>query len=121
MRWCWLLIVLAMAACGDTSSTVEPQSLAPEVRFEQTVSGKPTYDLRCASCHQDGKAGAPKTGDPETWSNRSPLWMAVLAEHAKKGYLQMPAQGGDADISDAEIEAATEYMLSQTYPELPLD
>lgn len=121
MRWCWYLLVIVVVACGDSPSSVDPLALAAEGRSEQTVSGKPTYDLRCAACHQDGQAGAPITGDPTTWTDRSPLWMAVLAEHAKKGYLQMPAQGGDAEISDAEIEAATEYMLSRTYPDLPLD
>ena len=64
---------------------------------------------------------APLIGNPKDWSGRSELWDAVLAEHAKKGYLHMPAQGGDAEISDSEIEAATEYMLSRTYPDLPLD
>jgi cytochrome c5 len=47
--------------------------------------------------------------------------MAVLAEHAKSGYFQMPARGGDETFSDADLEAATEYMLALTYPERPRD
>jgi hypothetical protein len=33
----------------------------------------------------------------------------------------MPAQMGDDNIAHADIEAATEYMLSRTYPDLPVD
>lgn len=33
----------------------------------------------------------------------------------------MPAMGQGDSQSDADIKAATEYMLSRTYPELPVD
>ena len=55
------------------------------------------------------------------WTARSPLWEGVLYEHATAGYLDMPARGGSADVSDRDIELATEYMLSVTYPELVPD
>jgi len=45
--------------------------------------------------------------------------MAVLAEHARQGYLQMPSAAEGDGASDAEIQAAAEYMLSQTYPDRP--
>ncbi len=49
--------------------------------------------------------------------DRSESWVAVLEEHAKEGYLAMPARGGDPGLSDHEVSAAAEYMLTQTLPE----
>ena len=83
--------------------------------------GHETYEWACAACHEEGKNGAPRKGDQTAWSDRSPLWSAVLLEHAKQGYLQMPAKGGHPYLSDRAVEAAGEYMLSETFPDLPRD
>lgn len=81
--------------------------------------GRETYKFACASCHDKGKDAAPVIGDRESWSNRSPLWSAVLFEHAKNGYMDMPAGGGHPELTERAVEAAGEYMLSETFPELP--
>ncbi len=75
--------------------------------------------MACASCHDTGVAGAPRIGDDQSWSNRSPLWTAVLAEHAEDGYLGMPAMGGAEELSERAVQDAVEYMLSATFPEAP--
>jgi cytochrome c5 len=82
-------------------------------------AGQATYAMACASCHDAGLAGAPRIGDDQTWSNRSPLWTAVLAEHAQAGYLDMPAKGGTEELSERAVQDAVEYMLSTTFPEAP--
>jgi len=33
----------------------------------------------------------------------------------------MPAKGGQNEFSDRAVEAAGEYMLNETFPELPRD
>lgn len=81
--------------------------------------GQATYAMACASCHDAGVGDAPRIGDEQTWSNRSPLWTAVLAEHAESGYLDMPAMGGAEGLSDRAVQDAVEYMLSTTFPEAP--
>ena len=83
--------------------------------------GQETYQGNCAQCHDEGIDGAPVIGDRKSWSNRSPLWSAVLIVHAQNGYLGMPAKGGCTELSDRAVEAAGEYMLSITFPELPRD
>jgi cytochrome c5 len=83
--------------------------------------GRETYERSCASCHDEGLDGAPVIGDRDAWSERSPLWSAVLLEHAKSGYLAMPARGGSPELTDRAVEAAGEYMLSETFPERPGD
>ena len=80
-----------------------------------------TYRVACASCHDTGEDGAPVIGRREDWSGRSDMWQAVLFEHARAGYLDMPGKGGRTDLSDEAVEAAAEYMLEKTFPELPED
>ena len=75
----------------------------------------------CADAHETGKNDAPRTGDPAAWADRSALWEAVLFEHAKKGYFDMPAHGLDGRFSDEEISAAAQYMLEITHPDRPRD
>ena len=102
-----------------TEPTDEPT--APKVFSSINVSGETAYRAACAHCHDSGEDGAPVTGDPDSWSDRSPLWEAVLAEHAKKGYFGMPAKGGDESLPDTMVSRATEYMLLRTFPDRPPD
>ena len=102
---------------ADGASSPAPVAAAAT---EETVqlSGKEAYDRACAGCHEEGVDGAPRTGDREAWADRSWLWEAVLFEHAKAGYMEMPAKGGDASLDDADVEKAAEYMLSRTFPDV---
>jgi len=110
---------MLLVACS-TAPTPEPEATTQDV----TVSadpGKAAYLEHCAGCHETGMLGAPVVGDPSSWEQRSQLWQAVLMEHAKTGYFDMPAKGGRPDISDAAAAAATEYMLEMTFTDLPAD
>jgi cytochrome c5 len=102
------------AAMADGEST-------PSWREERLALGKETYERVCASCHDSGAQGAPRIGVPEDWSDRSDMWEAVLMPHARAGYLEMPGKGGHPELSDKEVDAAAEYMLGRTLPELPRD
>lgn len=100
-------ILLAGSFCAQASDRLE--------------DGKQAYEAHCASCHDSGKSGAPVTRNADDWKNRSHLWDAVLAEHAEKGYLGMPARGGADIATKYDVQAAAEYMLSITHPGLPRD
>lgn len=91
------------------------------VASERMEDGLKAYEARCASCHATGENSAPVTSNPEDWENRSELWDAVLAEHAKSGYLGMPAKGGAPDASNYDVEVAAEYMLNLAHPGFPQD
>jgi len=91
------------------------------VETTEILSGAAAYEKACARCHDSGRDDAPITGDAAAWAGRSWLWEAVLVEHAKQGFLGMPAQGDTKKLSDAEISLAAEYMLRQAYPDLPPD
>lgn len=77
------------------------------------ISGKNLYAKRCHACHADGKDGAPKTGDAQAWGPRIAKGMDGLTASAVSGHNNMPARGGLADISDAEVRLAIKYMISR--------
>ena len=121
-----ITLLAALFGCSEdsgsgTSVQAATDNSAASWREHQVQLGHETYVAVCAACHDEGKSAAPVIRQQDSWSDRSPLWSAVLFEHAKQGYLDMPARGGEPGLSDAEVEAAGEYMLSETFPELPRD
>ena len=120
MYRCFLLVLFlaAAAACSPTDNTKESfgQRL-PAAAAGDLLASHCVYERACAGCHDEGLNGAPAVGDRGAWAGRSSLWVAILEEHAKEGYLDMPARGGDPGLSDCEVAAATEYMLALIYPD----
>src|SRR5437588_642854 len=76
-------------------------------------SGEEVVKTVCAACHQTGVAGAPKIGDKAAWAPRLQQGMDTLLQSALKGKGAMPPKGGNASLSDAEVHAAIEFMVSQ--------
>lgn len=83
--------------------------------------GRSVYQSTCARCHETGEHGAPIAGRPADWASRSRLWQAVLADHVQRGWFAMPARGGNDALSDAEVQAAAEYLLARTHRRRPQD
>ena len=110
-----------LSGCSDDSRPMTPEEPAPVSPDQPVISGLDVYQDHCASCHDAGLDGAPVTGKRSDWENRSGLWVAVLAEHVKAGYLQMPARGGVSPLSDLSVTQAVEHMMLQTFPEKPAD
>lgn len=108
---------MALSACDNTQT----DEMVDEPVASTTMSGQEAYEQQCAGCHETGMHGAPVVGDRAYWENRSRLWQAVIMDHAKTGYLDMPARGGRSDLSDETIELAVEYMLELTFADLPAD
>ncbi|MEH6583840.1 MAG: c-type cytochrome [Halioglobus sp.] len=102
-----ITMVVASAAWGGTAVSAS----------ERLDDGKRVYEEVCATCHDSGADGAPRRGEAGDWSGRSHLWEAVLLEHVDKGYLGMPAQGGSGGLSEYDVGAASEYMLTESHPE----
>jgi cytochrome c5 len=114
------LCSLVMTGC-DSPSAVPAAAPEDPTSTERLLSGREAYEKVCAGCHETGADGAPRTDDPAAWSDRSSLWQAVLFEHARAGYIDMPARGGDETLTDPVVEAAAEYMLSLTMSSQPPD
>ena len=122
-RYCPLVLFLAAAAaCSPADNAKGPSGKnAPTAPAGDSLSGQNVYKRVCAACHDDGLGGAPAVGDREAWAGRSSFWVAVLEEHAKEGYLGMPARGGDPALTDREVAAAVEYMLTLIHPDRATD
>jgi cytochrome c5 len=92
---------------------VEMQSVAPAKSDGKARDGATVYKAVCVACHGTGVAGAPKTGDKAAWAPRIAAGMAALLKNAANGKGAMPPRGGAADLSDAELKAAVDYLTSQ--------
>ncbi len=77
------------------------------------ADGAATYQQACAACHMTGAAGAPKLEDKAAWAPRIAQGTDVLYASALKGKGAMPPKGGQAQLSDEDIKAAVDYMVSQ--------
>jgi len=75
--------------------------------------GKAVYDKSCALCHAAGVAGAPKFGNASDWSPRIARGAAALYTSALNGTPKgMPPRGGNAELKDADVKAAVDYMMA---------
>lgn len=75
-------------------------------------SGQEVYDSVCGACHGSGALGAPKYQNKGDWGPRIGKGLDALTKHALEGFNQMPARGGNPDLSDAEIARAIVYMAN---------
>lgn len=82
------------------------------------AAGKAVYDTSCATCHKAGIMGAPKLGDKAAWAPRISKGMPVLVSNSVKGFKgtkgMMPAKGGNAKLTDAQVGNAVAYMVGQS-------
>lgn len=85
---------------------------------DKPVDGKTVYEQACFACHGTGAAGAPKFGDAAAWKDRIAKGLDTLHQHAIEGFTgqagMMPPKGGRADLSDAEVKAAVDYMVDNS-------
>jgi cytochrome c5 len=81
------------------------------------ADGAKVYNSACFACHKMGVANAPKVGDKAAWGPRIAKGKDTLYTHALQGFTgekgTMPAKGGYAHLSDEEVKAAVDYMVSQ--------
>jgi cytochrome c5 len=89
----------------------KPQAVAAAAAG--AADGKKVFDSTCTACHATGVAGAPKLGDKAAWAPRIKQGMDALVQSALKGKGAMPPKGGNASLSDADLRAAIDFMVSQ--------
>jgi cytochrome c5 len=78
-------------------------------------SGDAVYHGTCFACHGTGVLGAPKFGDKASWAPHIAKGKATLYKHALHGFKAMPAKGGNSGLTDAEVKAAVDYMISKSH------
>jgi len=88
---------------------------APAARTAAVVrSGEQIVQQACGNCHTSGTGGAPKIGDRAAWSKRVSVGVDKVTAAAIQGHGKMPARGGMADLTDAEMKSAVLYMFGQS-------
>ena len=101
--------VMAPAAAAPKAPAVV--AAAPAAAPATNDVGEKLYKQACAACHIAGVAGAPKFGDKTAWAPRIATGMDALVAAVVAGKGIMPAKGGAAGASDADLRAATQYMV----------
>ncbi len=76
-------------------------------------SGQEVYNQTCIVCHHGGLLGAPKLTDGKRWSQLAKEGLDDLVPAALGGLRQMPARGGNPNLSDIEVARAVVWMINQ--------
>ncbi|MFW3614840.1 c-type cytochrome [Billgrantia antri] len=75
------------------------------------ADGEAIYGQVCMACHDSGAAGAPVRGQEDAWAERVDKGWDTLLDHALNGFNAMPARGGNPNLSDEEVAAATAHLV----------
>ena len=113
-------IAARIAAVGQIN-TAQAQSSTTTTQVavtEAAVDGQKVYQSACIACHGAGVAGAPMVGNAAAWAARIAAGSDSLYANAINGLVGssgvMPAKGGNSTLSDAEVKAAVDHMVSQS-------
>lgn len=98
-------IVEASSDNGDAEAVETSEDAGP---------GQQVFTAVCATCHVSGLMQSPKLGSKEDWAPRIEKGIDTLYDHAINGFKNMPARGGKKDLSDDDVKAAVDYMVSQS-------
>ena len=119
------LSVKTVGSAADSSKGADEADvrIQPVAKFELTKAGPAAasgpkdgatiYNTVCGACHNTGAAGAPKIDDKAAWGPRIATGKETLYKSALNGKNAMPAKGGVATLSDAEIKGTVDYILSK--------
>ncbi|MBL1321244.1 MAG: cytochrome c5 family protein [Methylophaga sp.] len=87
---------------------------APTAAGSSDDAGAKIVKSTCALCHRTGMMSSPKLGDADGWAPRIEQGVDKLYANAINGFNMMPARGGNPDLSDDDVKAAVDHMISLT-------
>jgi cytochrome c5 len=101
-------------AAPTAGAASAPTAGAPAATVTASAGGegKAVYDQTCHVCHATGLAGSPKFGDKAAWAPRIATGMDKLYNAALHGLNAMPPKGGNTALTDVQVKAAVDYMVS---------
>lgn len=101
-------------SCGGMPSQAVASTAAAGAA--PAVDGEATYNGACMACHASGAGGAPVVGNADAWAPRIAKGKDALYNSGINGVTgtSMMAKGGRADLSDAAVKAAVDYMVSNS-------
>ena len=105
------------AAAQAAANASAAAAAASQVAYGGTTDGSVIFGNLCTGCHTAGVAKAPKL-EKAAWAARIAQGKDTLYSHAMNGYNgpdggMMPARGGNPALSDDQVKATVDWMLSQ--------
>ena len=67
----------------------------------------------CFKCHETGEKGAPMLSDKAAWRQRGSKGIDAVTKTVIRGHGNMPARGGLADLTDAELKSVITFILKE--------
>lgn len=118
------LLPIGAVYAGDTGrAAIAAAELAAKaaatavVAYGGTTDGKTIFGNLCHACHETGAGGAPMLTDKAHWAPRLAEGVDTLVKHATEGYTgsagMMPAKGGNPALTDEQVRATVEWMITQ--------
>jgi cytochrome c5 len=105
------------AAAQAAAASAAADAAKGQVAYDGTLDGAVIFGNLCTGCHTAGVANAPKL-EKAAWTARIAQGVEVLHTHAIDGYTGpgggvMPARGGNPSLSDEQVKATVDWMLTQ--------
>jgi len=105
------------AAAQAAAVAAAAEAAKGQVAYGGSLDGSVIFGNLCTGCHTAGVAMAPKL-EKAAWAPRIAQGKETLYKHAMEGYKgpdggMMPARGGNPALSDAQIAATVDWMISQ--------
>ena len=105
------------AAAQAAAASAAAEAAKGQVAYDGTLDGAVIFGNLCTGCHTAGVANAPKL-EKAAWTARIAQGVEVLHTHAIDGYTGpgggvMPARGGNPSLSDEQVKATVDWMLTQ--------
>jgi cytochrome c5 len=105
------------AAAQAAAAGAAAEAAKGQVAYGGTLDGSIIYGSLCTACHTAGVANAPKL-EKAAWVARIAQGADMLHAHAVDGYTGpgggvMPARGGNPSLSDEQVKATVDWMLTQ--------
>jgi cytochrome c5 len=103
------------APVATVAANIKPEAevvVAPVAVAGVERTGAEIVQAACAACHVSGMLNAPMIGNKEQWAPRIALGYETLTKHAIEGIRNMPARGGNADLTDDEVASAVAEMAN---------
>ena len=104
------------AAIAEAAAAAKAAA-ASQVAYGGTLKGDVIFGSLCHACHETGALGAPMLTDKAHWAPRLAEGVDTLVKHAIEGYVggsgNMPAKGGNPALSNEQVRATVEWMITQ--------
>jgi cytochrome c5 len=105
------------AAAQAAAASAAADAAKGQVAYDGTLDGAVIFGNLCTGCHTAGVANAPKL-EKAAWTARIAQGVDLLHSHAIDGYTGpgggvMPARGGNPSLSDEQVKATVDWMLTQ--------